>query len=240
MLWHTCDVAVVLIGFILTCSFLNDTVSIVTTQLQVLVWRTEWQRFNNKRSVQSRFIAYWTTCLTDLHRYEVFFQNGIDCGGGYVKLLSHSDDLRLVRALLTSRARFAISMPSLRRLDFLFIYLFSDSFRVSLAMPHHTPLCLVQTNVEVYTKCISSSATGTHWRGCMRRNMPGSLRLTWATISLATTLISTLSVSINEGTTLGLKSLSRARVGLRTFNRITQCKTSRRYQQFHCKVVQYD
>ncbi|XP_047013011.1 calnexin isoform X2 [Ictalurus punctatus] len=28
-------------------------------------------------------------------QYEVFFQNGIDCGGGYVKLLSHSDDLRL-------------------------------------------------------------------------------------------------------------------------------------------------
>ncbi|XP_026796181.3 calnexin [Pangasianodon hypophthalmus] len=28
-------------------------------------------------------------------QYEVFFQNGIDCGGGYIKLLSHSDDLRL-------------------------------------------------------------------------------------------------------------------------------------------------
>ncbi|XP_047658062.1 calnexin isoform X3 [Tachysurus fulvidraco] len=28
-------------------------------------------------------------------QYEVFFQNGIDCGGGYIKLLSDSDDLRL-------------------------------------------------------------------------------------------------------------------------------------------------
>ncbi|XP_058253353.1 calnexin isoform X2 [Hemibagrus wyckioides] len=28
-------------------------------------------------------------------QYEVFFQNGIDCGGGYMKLLSDSDDLRL-------------------------------------------------------------------------------------------------------------------------------------------------
>ncbi|XP_026860743.2 calnexin isoform X1 [Electrophorus electricus] len=28
-------------------------------------------------------------------QYEVFFQKGIDCGGAYIKLLSHSDDLRL-------------------------------------------------------------------------------------------------------------------------------------------------
>ncbi|KAF4105333.1 calnexin [Onychostoma macrolepis] len=28
-------------------------------------------------------------------QYEVFFQKGVDCGGAYIKLLSHSDDLRL-------------------------------------------------------------------------------------------------------------------------------------------------
>lgn len=31
-----------------------------------------------------------------LCRYEVNFQDGIDCGGAYVKLLSKSDDLNLV------------------------------------------------------------------------------------------------------------------------------------------------
>lgn len=77
-------------------------------------------------------------------------------------------------------------------------------FRVSLMMPHRTPSCLVQTNVEVYTKYISSSAIETHWQACMRRNTPGSLTLIWVTISLTTTLISTLLVSINKRTTFGL------------------------------------
>ncbi|XP_016104691.1 calmegin [Sinocyclocheilus grahami] len=30
-------------------------------------------------------------------QYEVFFPKGVDCGGAYIKLLSHSDDLRLSR-----------------------------------------------------------------------------------------------------------------------------------------------
>ena len=30
-------------------------------------------------------------------RYEVNFQDGIDCGGAYIKLLSDEDDLDLVR-----------------------------------------------------------------------------------------------------------------------------------------------
>lgn len=29
-------------------------------------------------------------------RYEVNFQDGIDCGGAYIKLLSDTDDLNLV------------------------------------------------------------------------------------------------------------------------------------------------
>ncbi len=29
-------------------------------------------------------------------RYEVFFRKEVDCGGAYIKLLSHSDHLRLV------------------------------------------------------------------------------------------------------------------------------------------------
>lgn len=35
-----------------------------------------------------------------LLRYEVNFQTGIDCGGAYVKLLSQTPDLNLVRIVL--------------------------------------------------------------------------------------------------------------------------------------------
>jgi len=37
---------------------------------------------------------FFLTCF--LPRYEVNFQEGIDCGGAYIKLLSSSDDLNLV------------------------------------------------------------------------------------------------------------------------------------------------
>jgi len=36
---------------------------------------------------------------SDLCRYEVNFQDGIDCGGAYIKLLSDSEDLDLVCSL---------------------------------------------------------------------------------------------------------------------------------------------
>ncbi len=39
---------------------------------------------------------------TNLCRYEVNFQNGIDCGGAYIKLLSDSEDLDLVCSLTAS------------------------------------------------------------------------------------------------------------------------------------------
>lgn len=42
----------------------------------------------------------WTSCSILVFRYEVNFQNGIDCGGAYVKLLSQSADLNLVRHFL--------------------------------------------------------------------------------------------------------------------------------------------
>lgn len=39
---------------------------------------------------------------SDLCRYEVNFQDGIDCGGAYIKLLSDSEDLDLVCSLTAS------------------------------------------------------------------------------------------------------------------------------------------
>lgn len=36
-------------------------------------------------------------CSVLLFRYEVNFQNGIDCGGAYAKLLSQSAELNLVK-----------------------------------------------------------------------------------------------------------------------------------------------
>jgi len=38
-------------------------------------------------------------CLTS--RYEVKFQNGQECGGAYIKLLSHEDKLDLVSSSYT-------------------------------------------------------------------------------------------------------------------------------------------
>lgn len=35
-------------------------------------------------------------CIIVFCRYEVNFQDGIDCGGAYIKLLSDSGDLNLV------------------------------------------------------------------------------------------------------------------------------------------------
>lgn len=78
--------------------------------------------------IQSRSIASLITRLTNLHRYEVFFQNGIDCGGGYMKLLSQSEDLRLVRALLTLLTYFKTNIPSLRRLNMVFFAFLQSQF----------------------------------------------------------------------------------------------------------------
>jgi len=38
--------------------------------------------------------------LCSMCRYEVRFQNGQECGGAYIKLLSHQDNLDLVRIFL--------------------------------------------------------------------------------------------------------------------------------------------
>ncbi len=51
-----------------------------------------------------RHLDPFSTCLKHKYnrltepsfRYEVFFRKEVDCGGAYIKLLSHSDDLRLV------------------------------------------------------------------------------------------------------------------------------------------------
>lgn len=42
-------------------------------------------------NVTSLIVLVWSGC-----RYEVNFQEGIDCGGAYVKLLTDTEDLSLV------------------------------------------------------------------------------------------------------------------------------------------------
>lgn len=52
-----------------------------------------------KREINKIFdlsVAMWFSVFLSEIRYEVNFQNGIECGGAYVKLLSKTPELNLV------------------------------------------------------------------------------------------------------------------------------------------------
>lgn len=55
------------------------------------------ERGNKLRNVIFQNAIWFSAFLSEI-RYEVNFQNGIECGGAYVKLLSKTPELNLVGA----------------------------------------------------------------------------------------------------------------------------------------------
>ena len=58
--------------------------------------------------------ATWFSAFLSAIRYEVNFQNGIECGGAYVKLLSKTPELNLVGTSISLCGHPELSFKNLR------------------------------------------------------------------------------------------------------------------------------
>ncbi len=76
--------------------------------------------------------------FSSLCRYDVKFQNGQECGGAYIKLLSRSPDLNLVRNMIFDHGGECLCIPCTR-------YNF-DVFRRISKTKLRTVSCSVQIN----------------------------------------------------------------------------------------------
>ena len=102
-------------------------------------------------------------------RYEVKFQNGQDCGGAYIKLLTKSNKLSLVSGILyTQQQLHAITMHHVFKWKKCRHSMYLLCYRVTLETSLLTQLCLDLTNVAMMINCTLSSVISIPRLECMR------------------------------------------------------------------------